>query len=462
MKKCVYTLLWCAISVLLVAACSGDDKEETVLPNSVQMVSSQPENGATNLAPGNLSIVINYSANVFVASTAVSEVLLSGATVSAVTASSTQVTIAVSGLEKSKTYQLIVPEGVVLGPAKVKAQEARISFSTVADQGVDTKLVTANALPASQKVFDYLLANYGKKIVSGAMADVAWNVGQAERVYTLTGKYPAMAFFDYIHLWASPANWIDYGDTKVVEDWWNKGGLVGASWHWNVPKSETAASSDVTYDPTQTTFTVTRALTEGTWENKVMKADLTKMADYLKLLQAKGIPMIWRPLHEAAGNIYEYTNGKAWFWWGADGAEAYKKLWIYLFDFFAAQGINNLIWVWTSQVKDMPFYPGDEYVDIVARDLYGKNSTESFADYKALNTLFGNKMLCLGECGAYIDANAKLDHITNIWNGGSQWSYFMPWYDNEGAKMLHADDDWWTNAMSSDVVVTRDQLPSFK
>ena len=42
--------------------------------------------------------------------------------------------------------------------------------------------------------------------------------------------------------------------------------------------------------------------------------------------------------------------------------------------------LNNLIWVWTSQagfddlcnayVADSAWYPGDEYVDVVARDNY--------------------------------------------------------------------------------------------
>ena len=61
-----------------------------------------------------------------------------------------------------------------------------------------------------------------------------------------------------------------------------------------------------------------------------MKESLEKIAGYLKLLQEAGIPVIWRPLHEAAGNTYTYNTG-AWFWWGADGAQAYKDLWIYVF-----------------------------------------------------------------------------------------------------------------------------------
>lgn len=122
-------------------------------------------------------------------------------------------------------------------------------------------------------------------------------------------------------------------------------------------------SGDGSVDPgtgkrTTTVFSAANATKEGTWENEVVKADLKKLAGYLKLLRDKRIPVIWRPLHEAAGNIYNYKNGKAWFWWGNDGAEAYKKLWIYIFNYFKKEGINNLIWVWTTQTKDSEFYPG--------------------------------------------------------------------------------------------------------
>ena len=41
-------------------------------------------------------------------------------------------------------------------------------------------------------------------------------------------------------------------------------------------------------------------------ENAIIKADLDKVANYLLLLQQANIPVIWRPLHEAAGT---------WFWW---------------------------------------------------------------------------------------------------------------------------------------------------
>ena len=135
-----------------------------------------------------------------------------------------------------------------------------------------------------------------------------------------------MNCFDYIHLQSSAeGSWIDYGDITPVSQWWNNGGLVAAMWHWNVPTSN--GSGNLTTYKDQTSFDIDNAFTEGTWEYQTVNADLEKIAGYLKLLKDANIPVIWRPLHEAAGG---------WFWWGKN-ADSFKRLWIQMFDYFKAQ-----------------------------------------------------------------------------------------------------------------------------
>ena len=112
---------------------------------------------------------------------------------------------------------------------------------------------------------------------------------------------------------------------------------------------------------------------------------LAKIAGYLRLLHDANIPVIWRPLHEAAGG---------WFWWGKN-ADSFKKLWVEMFDYFETQGLNNLIWVWTSETNDTDWYPGDEYVDIIGRDLYGNDAADCASQYQTLINDFGNKMITL-------------------------------------------------------------------
>lgn len=80
--------------------------------------------------------------------------------------------------------------------------------------------------------------------------------------------------------------------------------------------------SDRTEFQSQTSFDVTRALQEGTKENRIILRHIRNIAAQIKRLEQAGVPILWRPLHEASGQ---------WFWWGAKGAHPYKKLWISCF-----------------------------------------------------------------------------------------------------------------------------------
>ncbi len=210
----------------------------------------------------------------------------------------------------------------------------------------------------------------------------------------------------------------------------------------------TVSTNDYTYEINKG-FTATNALTDGTWENQVINEDLERIATYLKLLADKDIPVLWRPLHEASGQ---------WFWWG-ESAESHKELWIKMYNYFKNEGINNLIWVWTSEGNDTDWYPGDEYVDIVGFDLYGDNATSCLEKYNTGMKEHGGKMITLSECGyTEYEPAGRVAKISEQWEAGAKWLWFMPWYDNDGATTTHADADWWNDAMSQDYVLDRDAV----
>lgn len=202
-------------------------------------------------------------------------------------------------------------------------------------------------------------------------------------------------------------------------------------------------------------FDADKALTAGTWENEVFTADLAKVAGYLKLLQEENIPVIWRPFHEAAGG---------WFWWGKN-ADSFKAMWIAMFDYFKAQGLNNLIWVWTTETGDENWYPGDAYVDIIGRDLYGNSSDDCASEYTSIAGTYGNKMIALSECGYSATTSSIVGKISEQWTAGAHWLWFMPWYagvNDDGSPVAHADQAWWQDAMQQSFVITRDQVSSMK
>ena len=477
--KRISTYLTLAAFVFM-ASCEKPEPDPEPVPvggKGPVLVSSDPADGTADILGSSLDLVLTYDRNILCLTSMQGNITVdNGARVDAVEAAMAELTVSVSGLQSGKTYTVTIPEGTVTGYDNSPAGEVSISFSTkeevsFEDQEISESLVTPDPIPAAKKLYDYLRSIYGKQTLSGAMAHVAWNTGEAEWVGKFTGKYPAVAYFDYIHLAASPANWIDYGDITPALDWWNAGGLIGASWHWNVPRNSSETdSNNFTCDAEDNEFNVTEALKEGTWQNEFMHESLEKITGYLKLLQDEGIPVIWRPLHEAAGNTYTQWHSGAWFWWGADGAQAYKELWIYVFNYFKDAGLRNLIWVWTTQTSsfddvDFEFYPGDGYVDIIGRDAYQDqtNSVDALnlaSQFSAITQFSAHKMVTLSEFGGMPD-------MADQWNAGARWLYFMPWYDYDLGEAGYnsenhssADIGWWNASFASDVVISRDELPA--
>lgn len=436
-------------------SCGGDDKvidNPVVDPVPPALISMKPANNAENVSIETDKIILTFDKEVALVSP--HNIQLNNLVVFTPEIDAKEIRISIS-LQKDTHYDLTIPKGKIQNKSGVAIdEEIKLSFHTEIPEvpTITENLVMTDPSPEAIKLYNFLKENYRQKIISGTMANVSWNINEAEWVYQHTGKYPALNGFDYIHLYASPANWIDYGNTTVVENWWNNKGIVTAGWHWNVPVSK--GSSERAFYTSENSFDIREALKSGTWENKVINEDLEKISGYILLLQQKNIPVLWRPLHEAAGK---------WFWWGAKGAEPCRNLWIYMFDYFENKGINNLIWVWTAEPGDEEWYPGNEYVDIIGRDLYNKNSV---AEYTTLQTRFPEKILALSEFGS-------IGNIVEQINSGAHWSWFMSWYDYERTQDKsaasfkskdhgHANADWWTNAFSHPDVLSRDEMPNLK
>ena len=565
MKKLNIKWMLSLIAAFTFASCDTDVDHDIPAVDTPVLVSTTPESGAAKVKTGEITIEVKYDKNIFFATDNLSEIKFTGGElISAdVLGASNILTVKVNVPGRETACSLSIPEGIVTGPNQMPAPAVSVQFSTVA---LDKALVAASSAKAV-KLYNYLLDNFETKTLSAMMANVAWNTEMSEKVYGWTGKYPAINCFDYVHLPASVAgaDWINYGDITPVKDWSDKGGIVAAMWHWNVPKkavgeasstriwegetvmpgdwsgnvqmtddaaktvfadaqvgqvirvavkdvaegaqgsfknsgwSEIASGTDyfdisgdytlvitedvlkslqeggliigghdytavavylenngTALDPNKdyafykadTEFDATNATVEGTWENKVFTEDLKNAAAYLKLLRDADIPVLWRPFHEAAGG---------WFWWGKDAA-SFKSLWIAMFNYFKTEGLDNLIWVWTTEGNDSDWYPGDQYVDIVGRDVYNKETADCVSEYTSIAGNYGNKIVSLSECGT-------VGLISEQWASGARWSWFMPWYDGtneDGSPVVHADEAWWKDAMSQEFVVSREELPSME
>ncbi|MFK8281449.1 glycosyl hydrolase [Capnocytophaga cynodegmi] len=329
------------------------------------------------------------------------------------------------------------------------------NISNETTETIAPNLSDNQASEQTQALYKYLRSVYGKKILSSTMANVNWNTKEAENVYKLTGKYPAMNCFDFIHIHHSPSDWIDYSNITPVKDWANAGGIVSLMWHFYVPTSEN--SETYTYK-SDTKFKIANIFLSNTWESRFFHEQLDKVCSTLLKLQSANIPALWRPFHEASGS---------WFWWGKEGAEMYVRLWKYTYNYLQNKGIHNLIWVWTTEKSyDYNWYPGDDYVDIIGKDLYGKNASQNHNNWLQIKNSHTKKMISLSECGNLLAGRTiikKQASIEEQWTNGTRWLYFMPWYDylfNEGKEAVNVrcSDDFWINAMSQPYVISRQDI----
>ena len=295
---------------------------------------------------------------------------------------------------------------------------AKISNSTY---NVTSSLVNRNATANTKKLYSFLKDSYGKYVITGQQCDGGINGNEFKAIKNLTGDYPALLGLDLMDY--TPSRTAFGASSSAVEkaiEFANKGGIVTLCWHWNAPTeylNSTANSSDGWWGGfyTQSSkFDIAKVMNgQDAKGKKLLDRDIKEIAKQLKRLEKAGVPVIWRPLHEASGG---------WFWWGAKGSDAYKKLWKYLYkELTNTYGCNNLIWVYKGQSAD--WYPGDEYVDLVGEDIYPGNHVydPQVSRFKqAINYGSKTKITALTENGCIFD----IDSAVSI---NALWSWFMTW-----------------------------------
>jgi len=321
---------------------------------------------------------------------------------------------------------------------------------------IAASLVTPSPSTQAVNLYNYLKQNFGTNIISGTMANYSTNIAEATWVHTQTGKWPALTGFDLINHTIIGANWVEYSAPFTLgQDWWNNNGIVAMTWHWRDPLTKTGSfyvPSAATSPDTGTAFDITKVSDPTSAEYKAMIVDIDVIAGYLKQFRDDGIPVVWRPLHEAAGG---------WFWWGAKGAESYKTLWKLLFDRLVNyHGLNNLIWVWTTNADAdaINWYPGDAYVDVLGMDIYpgaNQHGSQYFSFLKVKEMFGGKKLITLSECGSVPDPALMKEY-------GDTWSWFMPWNGDYTESDSHNGATWWKKYFSYDYVISRDKMPSLK
>ncbi len=346
----------------------------------------------------------------------------------------------------------------------------------------DTTPCDPNATKETVSLMNYLSSVYGEHIISGQQEIYKYGPHDFEYEFNfikeLTGKSPAIRGFDYLNL-VNPLYGSDDGTNERIINWVkNNNGIATASWHIVVPKdfdSYTIGSNvsyeNATYKPDETTFDTSKILDETSKEYEYFMLCLSDLAKAIKELQDNDVPLIFRPWHEAEGGGGETGS---WFWWGKSGSAVYKELWKLTYKTLTEDyGLHNVIWEWNSYTFDTSenWYPGDNYVDIIAYDKYSctdwstgqpvishNDSAISSTFYTLMEKYNSKKMIAMAE-------NDSIPTVENLTAEKAGWLYFCPWYDGGSDDTNFLSNEIFntkadlTTMYQSDYCITLDELP---
>jgi len=296
---------------------------------------------------------------------------------------------------------------------------------------IERLLSTPNPSKEAKALYRYLLNIYGKRTLSG-QAWASWGYGELDYIKKKTGKLPAIRNMDFIHRSENAA------EVKHAIDWWNSGGIPTIMWHWGGPgKGEGYQNSKKFVD-------IDKCFEEGTEEYENFWSELKNKANLLEEIRDANVPVLWRPYHELNGH---------WFWWGKQGPEKFKKLWITMYDYFVHErGLNNLIWVlcYTGSPEES-WFPGDEYVDIVGADSYDGCEEPHTGMYTRVKEIvqYHPMPLAYHECGVPPDPNLCLDK-------GAMWLWWMEWHTDHLKKI---DVEYLNLLYHHELIITKDEVP---
>jgi mannan endo-1,4-beta-mannosidase len=312
-----------------------------------------------------------------------------------------------------------------------------------------TRTVNPNATQAARQLLDFLYEIQGRYTLSGQHNFIAVGSRYTDLTRELTGRTPIVWGSDFSFAYrgdapqqfqhCGPLNLPEPGTGTQITDLspkrarqqlmlnvieaCRKGHIVTLMWHACPPQvggdmCDGKAIWTLERRPSQEEWD--RLTTDGTELNAAWKKQADVIAGYLKQLKDAGVPVLWRPYHEMNG---------VWFWWcNKKGENGFKKLWVMMFDYFVKHHqLDNLIWVWnTNAPRDRPndeayayqdFWPGLEYVDVLAADVYREDWKQSHHD--DLVTLAHGKPIALGEVGSAPSSETLAAQ--------SHWTWYMPW-----------------------------------
>jgi len=300
-----------------------------------------------------------------------------------------------------------------------------IGFVNCADTYKHPGPVNPKATKEAKALLDFLYQISGKYILSGHHNYTHLPARYNEEVKQMTGHYPVVWGSDFgFYFRGKDPDSVRQGMIDKAIEMHQKGHIITLMWHCCYPTDGDSCGRESIWvmenkvpQPEWDSLT-----TPGTELDNQWRTQADNVAKYLKQLQEAHIPVLWRPYHEMNG---------VWFWWCQHpGEQGFVKLWKMMYDYFTNHHqLNNLLWVWNANApRSIPrdeayaykdYFPGIEYVDVLASDVYHNDYKQSHHD--ELLELAQGKPIALGEIGQM--------PTPEIINEQPQWTWFMGWAD---------------------------------
>jgi len=277
--------------------------------------------------------------------------------------------------------------------------------------------VNPNATPEARALLAQIIQMSGHSLWAGQHNTPAQMSEYSDQAAEITGKYPMLWGQDFgFH--AGDMDGIIYRQAVMDEAKRQHaaGSVITLMWHTVRPTEEEPGTFQDNVCGKVTNADWEALLTPGTevYERWVRQTDV--IAGLLTQLRDAHVPVLWRPYHEMNGD---------WFWWGKRGGpQGYAALYKQMYERFVhVHHLDNLLWVWNANAPAphiLPYpecYPGREFVDVLATDVYRGEFEQSH--YDDLVTLAAGKPVALGEVGE-LPTPAVLDRQP-------LWAWFMVW-----------------------------------
>jgi mannan endo-1,4-beta-mannosidase len=278
--------------------------------------------------------------------------------------------------------------------------------------------VTPNASPEAVALLKYIHGISGKHTLTGQHNYPATKDTSTLEAAEAWGKTPAIFGQDFGFAKPGDKDAVAARPDIIAEvkRQYANGAIITLCWHAVRPTEDEPVTFHGSVQGKLTDEQWNELITPGTELNRRWCDQVDVIAGYLKQLRDAHVPVLWRPYHEMNGD---------WFWWGGRrGEHGTTVLYRQLFDRLANHHqLNNLVWIWSVDRPSTPerqfadFFPGRNYFDIAALDVYHSDFQPSY--YHDLLKLAGGKPITLAEVGP--------PPTLDVLEKQPEWTWWMLW-----------------------------------